>query len=75
MYENEFVYVYFGRLQSEPKPDPAEIANIAHLSVDAIARRIRREPGAFAFWFKHYFHNHSGEIARLAQRVSRLPPA
>jgi isopentenyl-diphosphate delta-isomerase type 1 len=29
MHENEFVYVYFGRLRSEPKPDPDEVADIA----------------------------------------------
>jgi isopentenyl-diphosphate Delta-isomerase len=74
MHENEFVYVYFGRLRSDPKPDPAEIADIAHLSVDDIGRRIRREPNAFTFWFRHYFRNHRAEIARLAKRASLLPP-
>jgi isopentenyl-diphosphate Delta-isomerase len=73
MHENEFVYVYFGRLRSQPKPDPDEIADIAHLSVDDISARIAREPNAFTFWFKHYFHNHGAEIARLVQRTSRLP--
>src|SRR5262249_8230567 len=28
MHENEFVYVYFGRLKSAPRPDPSEIADI-----------------------------------------------
>jgi isopentenyl-diphosphate Delta-isomerase len=74
MHENEFVYVYFGRLRSDPKPDPAEIADIAHLSVDDIGRRIRREPNAFTFWFRHYFRNHGAEIARLAKRATLLPP-
>ena len=44
MHENEFVYVYFGRLQAEPKPDPAEVADVAHWSFDDISRRIEREP-------------------------------
>jgi isopentenyl-diphosphate Delta-isomerase len=73
MHENEFVYVYFGRLRSQPRPDPDEVADIAHLSVDDISVRIAREPNAFTFWFKHYFRNHGAEIARLAQRASRLP--
>jgi isopentenyl-diphosphate delta-isomerase len=73
MHENEFVYVYFGRLRSEPKPDPDEIADIAHLSCDDISRRLRREPDAFTAWFRHYFRNHGADIARLAQRASRLP--
>jgi isopentenyl-diphosphate delta-isomerase len=73
MHENEFVYVYFGRLRSEPKPDPDEIADIAQLSCDDISRRLRREPDAFTAWFRHYFRNHGADIARLAQRASRLP--
>ena len=73
MHENEFVYVYFGRLKSAPKPDPAEIADIAHLSFDDIGRRIARDPHAFTFWFKHYFRNHGAEIARLTEQASRLP--
>ena len=73
MHENEFVYVYFGRLGSQPRPDPDEVADIAHLSVEDINARIARKPKAFTFWFKHYFRNHGAEIARLAQRTSRLP--
>jgi isopentenyl-diphosphate delta-isomerase len=75
MHENELVYVYFGRLRSEPNPDPDEIADIAHLSCDDISRRISREPDAFAAWFKHYFRNHGADIARLAQAAARLPTA
>jgi isopentenyl-diphosphate delta-isomerase len=70
MHENEFVYVYFGRLLSEPKPDPSEVADVVQLSFDDIRRRIAREPDAFTFWFKHYFRNHGAEIARLAQATS-----
>ena len=73
MQENEFVYVYFGRLVSEPRPDPAEIADVALLSCDEINRRIKREPNSFAFWFRHYFRDHGAEIARLAKKASRFP--
>jgi isopentenyl-diphosphate delta-isomerase len=73
MQENELVYVYFGRLASQPRPDPAEVADIAHLSCDEIQRRIKREPNSFAFWFKHYFRNHGTDIARLAKQAARLP--
>jgi isopentenyl-diphosphate Delta-isomerase len=70
MHENELVYVYFGRLSGEPRPNPDEIAELAFLSCDDITRRIKREPDSFAFWFKHYFQNHGAEIARLAKRAS-----
>jgi isopentenyl-diphosphate delta-isomerase len=73
MQENELVYVYFGRLDSAPRPDPDEVADVAFLSCDEISRRIRRDPGAFAFWFRHYFRRHGDDIARLAKRAARLP--
>jgi isopentenyl-diphosphate delta-isomerase len=71
MQENEFVYVYFGRLHASPRPDPAEVANVECLSVDEIDRRLKRRPNAFAFWFRHYFRNHQAEIARFAKQASR----
>jgi isopentenyl-diphosphate Delta-isomerase len=76
MHENEFVYVYFGRLETQPKPDPAEVADVAHWSFDDISRRIERDPDAFTFWFKHYFQNHGAEISRLAETTAHpsLPP-
>jgi len=73
MHENEFVYVYFGRLTSKPHPDPAEVTDVAFLSCEEIGRRIKRKPGSFAFWFRHYFREHGAEIARLAKKTSRLP--
>jgi len=73
MHENELVYVYFGRLKSQPRPDPNEVADVAFLSCDEIARRIKREPGKFTFWFKHYFRRHGDDIARLARQAARRP--
>jgi isopentenyl-diphosphate delta-isomerase len=70
MHENELVYVYFGPLTSQTRPDPAEVADIAHLSCAEINRRIERDPDSFTVWFKHYFRKHGAEIARLAKQVS-----
>jgi isopentenyl-diphosphate delta-isomerase len=70
MRENEFVYVYFGMLTEEPKPDPAEIANLEYLSVAEIDRRIGRRPEGFTYWLRHYFNNHLPEIARLADSAA-----
>ncbi len=67
MHENEFVYVYFGLLNSPPNPHPDEIADIEWLSVGEIRRRLKRKPDAFAVWFRHYFAHHYADIARLAK--------
>ena len=69
MHENEFVYVYFGRLTANPQPDPAEVSGIAHMSCEQIGREMKREPDQFTYWFKHYFHKHRGDIARLARQT------
>src|SRR5262249_60380808 len=53
MHENEFVYVYFGRLKSAPRPDPAEIAAIAHLSHDDIGRRRAPHPACLTSSSQH----------------------
>lgn len=65
MHENEFVYLYFGRLNGTLAPDPTEIADTALLSPTEVGRRIKREPAAFTFWLKHYFQAHGADIARL----------
>jgi isopentenyl-diphosphate delta-isomerase len=67
MHENEFVYVYFGPLDSSPHPDPAEVSDVVLLSVEEISRRIKRQPDSFTVWFRHYFKNHRADIARLAK--------
>ena len=71
MTENEFVYMYFGMLRGEPKPDPAEVADIEFASVTEINRRINRSPDMFAFWLQHYFHNHLREITRCATEMAQ----
>jgi len=73
MHENEFVYVYFGRLESTPQPHPDEVADVDYLSCREIDQRIKRDPDSFTFWFKHYFHNHGADIARLAKKAAGGP--
>ena len=67
MQENELVYVYFGHLHAQPKPDPAEVADLELLSLREIDQRIRQKPNAFTYWMKHYIRHHHGEITRQVQ--------
>ena len=70
MNENEFVYVYFGKLNSEPRPHPDEIADIDFVPIAEIKRRLRRDPASFTVWFRHYFEQHPAEIAHFAKLAS-----
>lgn len=71
MHENEFVYVYFGRLTANPRPDPIEVSEIALMSCEEIGRQMKRAPDRFTYWFKHYFRRHRGDIARLCKQTLR----
>lgn len=71
MAENELVYVYFGPLKTLPQPDPAEVSDVEFATPEEIRRRIAREPDAFVYWLKHYFHNHFAEIVRLSKQAAR----
>jgi isopentenyl-diphosphate Delta-isomerase len=71
MKENEYVYVYFGRLQSEAKPDPAEVADLEFVSLPELSRRIKQKPSSFTYWMKHYVRHHHGEIARHIRAATR----
>ena len=58
-----------GGSRSEPRPDPAEIADVAFLSCDDIGRRIKqgaRIPSRSGS--STIFSNHGAEIARLAKK-------
>jgi isopentenyldiphosphate isomerase len=70
MHENEFVYVFFGPLESAPRPNPKEISEIDLLTIAQVRRRIGREPAAFAAWLRHYVDHHLEEIARLADAAA-----
>ena len=64
MHENEFVYVYFGRLRAPAKPDPAEVADLEFVSLAELARRIKQNPGSFTYWMKYYVQHHRSDIAK-----------
>ena len=78
MQENEYVYVFFGRLRDEPRPDPAEVAAVQSLPLDEIKRRIGKNPQSFTYWLRHYVDNHLPDIARqvdIAHHVDKVARA
>jgi isopentenyl-diphosphate delta-isomerase len=70
MQENEFVYIYFGRLASRPRPNPVEVSSIDLVEVADMGRRIEQDPGAFTIWLRHYIRNHGADIARWAEQLN-----
>ncbi len=71
MQENEYGYVFFGRLAGELRPDPAEVADTELLSLDELRHRIHKTPEAFTYWLRHYVRDHGDEIKRHAEKAAR----
>ncbi|HEY6254357.1 MAG TPA: isopentenyl-diphosphate Delta-isomerase [Xanthobacteraceae bacterium] len=71
MQENELVHVYFGRLLSQTKPDPAEVSGLEFMSLSELGRRIKQKPGAFTYWMKHYVRHHGRDIARAIRAETK----
>jgi isopentenyl-diphosphate Delta-isomerase len=69
MHENEFVYVYFGRLDGAPRPDATEVDEIAFASFESVARMCRMEPINSAVWLRHYVANHERELRQAIQGI------
>ena len=71
MNENEFVYVYFGKLNGDPEPNPDEVSEVEFVAIAEIKRRLRHDPDAFTVWFRHYFDHHADEIGRCAELAAQ----
>lgn len=52
--ENELVHMMFGRLSGVPAPEPAEVADLRRLSLDALAEDVARTPSIYAPWLRLY---------------------
>jgi isopentenyl-diphosphate delta-isomerase len=69
--ENEIVHVYFGRAPSRLAPNPAEVAAVSFVSLTELRRDIRRRPGRYAVWLRHYVVHHFALIRRGVDEVVR----
>jgi isopentenyl-diphosphate delta-isomerase len=71
MQENELVYVFFGPLTAQPRPDPAEVSNVELANPAELRLRIQKQPNAFTYWLRHYMRSHAAEVGRLASIAAR----
>jgi isopentenyl-diphosphate Delta-isomerase len=60
--ENELVYVYLGRIESAPMPNPLEVSETRLMTLDALAADADRNPDAYAYWLRHYLRRHLGAL-------------
>jgi len=69
MEENEFVYVYVGRLSADPRPHPKEISDLKYLTIAQLANGLNCNPSQYTVWLHHYIRNHTQELTSALGRV------
>ncbi|MDP5279871.1 isopentenyl-diphosphate Delta-isomerase [Sphingomonas sp. DG1-23] len=69
MEENELAYIYFGRLDQRPSPNPAEIDEISFLNLQELRDFREGHPEQMAPWLRHYVDNHYDQLASSARRL------
>lgn len=68
--ENEFVYVYFGRIaRAAIQPNPLEVESLCVVPVSRLRRDLKAKPESYAFWFRHYFQRHGRRIASCLKNL------
>jgi isopentenyl-diphosphate Delta-isomerase len=60
--ENELVYVYLGRLEGPPVPNPLEVSETRLMALDDLAADAEARPETYAYWLRHYLRRHINEL-------------
>ncbi|WP_421726491.1 isopentenyl-diphosphate Delta-isomerase [Bauldia sp.] len=63
--ENEFVHVFGGRFDGEPRPDPAEVSAWRWVAVDDLQRDMAEHPETYTVWFRTYLDAFERDIRSL----------
>lgn len=69
--ENEIVYVYFGAAPRSLRLNPDEVAAVAWMRPEELQRDLRKRPGRYAYWLKHYLAGHFRQIESGSAAVLR----
>jgi isopentenyl-diphosphate delta-isomerase len=76
--EHELVHVYFGPAPRTVRPAAAEVARVAWLTLAELRADLRRRPGRYAYWLRHYLGRHLLAVRRglrTAQGAQTVPGA
>jgi isopentenyl-diphosphate delta-isomerase len=61
--EDEVVRVFGSTYEGPISPDPAEVSEWKWLPLAELADDLVRRPDSYTVWFRHYFREHSDDIA------------
>ncbi len=63
--ENEIDWVYLGRYDGFPNPNPSEVASWKWVNISFLLNDISENPHCYTYWFKHILSNYSDKILRI----------
>jgi isopentenyl-diphosphate delta-isomerase len=69
--EDEVVRVFGGTYEGPISPDPAEVSEWKWLPLAELADDLARRPDRYTVWFRHYFREHSDDIAAWMKASER----
>ncbi len=67
--ENEYVYVFFGRVNSPLKPDPNEVSDTSFMQLADLQFAINNGTIPTSYWLQYYLRFYSAEIASFIENL------
>lgn len=69
LWEHELDHVFVGRFDGEIKPNPTEVADTMHMTLEEIAQKMAADEQYFTQWFKIIWHQHHEKIEAAKQQL------
>lgn len=60
--ENEIDWVYLGRFDGIPSPNPHEVANWEWVDIRFLLNDIEKNQGSYTYWFRHIMQEHKHRV-------------
>ncbi|QKG79582.1 isopentenyl-diphosphate Delta-isomerase [Tenuifilum thalassicum] len=70
--ENEIDWVYVGKFEGSPNPNPDEVNDWKWVDIDWLLDDIEENPDSYTYWFKYILQNHKEEVVLAIKQCSGL---
>ena len=73
--EHEFDYVYVGRYEGEPRPDPNEACAWKWIDLETLNAQLANQPELITAWFTQIIQQPGAQLHALKERAASAPTA
>jgi isopentenyl-diphosphate delta-isomerase len=60
--ENEIDWVYLGRFDGTPSPNPSEVAGWKWVNIELLVNDIEKNPNQYTYWFRHIMQEYKHKV-------------